>query len=119
MFRSLYIGLSDTKVISFTTVIMAMVNIFLDYVLIFGKFGVPGLGIAGAAIGSSLAELVSLIFFILYTRSRIDIRKNGLDKIPGIRSNILKRMLNVSNCKMVQNFLSLSTWILLYIYVEH
>ena len=39
LFRSLYIGLSDTKVISFTTAIMAMVNIFLDYVLIFGKWG--------------------------------------------------------------------------------
>lgn len=79
----------------------------------------PQLGIAGAAIGSSLAELVSLIFFILYTRHRIDIRKYGLDKIPGIRWNILKRMLNVSFWTMVQNFLSLSTWFLLFLYVEH
>lgn len=98
---------------------MVLSNIIFNYVLIFGKFGVPGLGIAGAAIGSSLAELVSLIFFILYTRSRIDIRKYGLDKIPGIRWNILKRMLNVSFWTMVQNFLSLSTWFLLFLYVEH
>ena len=62
---------------------------------------------------------MSLIFFILYTRHRIDIRKYGLDKIPGIRWNILKRMLNVSFWTMVQNFLSLSTWFLLFLYVEH
>lgn len=66
-----------------------------------------------------MAELVSLIFFIIYTRNRIDIRKYGLDKIPGIRWNILKRMLNVSFWTMVQNFLSLSTWFLLFLYVEH
>ena len=98
---------------------MVLSNVVFNYILIFGKFGVPQLGIAGAAIGSSLAELVSLIFFILYTRHRIDIRKYGLDKIPGIRWNILKRMLNVSFWTMVQNFLSLSTWFLLFLYVEH
>ena len=101
------------------SIVMVLSNVVFNYILIFGKFGVPQLGIAGAAIGSSLAELVSLIFFILYTRYHIDIRKYGLDKIPGIRWNILKRMLNVSFWTMVQNFLSLSTWFLLFLYVEH
>lgn len=85
----------------------------------FGKFGFPALGIAGAAIGSSLAELVSLLFFILYTRSRIDCRKYGLDRIPKFRLDVLKRMLNVSFWTMIQNFFSLSTWFLFFLYVEH
>lgn len=110
MFRAFFLGTTQTKTLTLNSIVMVLSNIIFNYVLIFGKFGVPGLGIAGAAIGSSLAELVSLIFFILYTRSRIDIRKYGLDKIPGIRWNILKRMLNVSFWTMVQNFLSLSTW---------
>lgn len=96
MFRAFFLGTTQTKTLTLNSIVMVLSNIIFNYVLIFGKFGVPGLGIAGAAIGSSLAELVSLIFFILYTRSRIDIRKYGLDKIPGIRWNILKRMLNVS-----------------------
>ena len=119
MFRAFFLGTTQTKTLTLNSIVMVLSNIIFNYVLIFGKFGVPGLGIAGAAIGSSLAELVSLIFFILYTRSRIDIRKYGLDKIPGIRWNILKRMLNVSFWTMVQNFLSLSTWFLLFLYVEH
>ena len=49
---------------------MVLSNVVFNYILIFGKFGFPALGIAGAAIGSSLAELVSLVFFILYTRYR-------------------------------------------------
>ncbi|MGG6549297.1 UNVERIFIED_CONTAM: MATE family efflux transporter, partial [Prevotella sp. 15_C9] len=82
-------------------------NVVFNYILIFGKFGFPALGIAGAAIGSSLAELVSLLFFILYTRSRIDCRKYGLDRIPKFRLDVLKRMLNVSFWTMIQNFFSL------------
>ena len=119
MFRAFFLGTTQTKTLTLNSIVMVLSNVVFNYILIFGKFGVPQLGIAGAAIGSSLAELVSLIFFILYTRYRIDIRKYGLDKIPGIRWNILKRMLNVSFWTMVQNFLSLSTWFLLFLYVEH
>lgn len=119
MFRAFFLGTTQTKTLTLNSIVMVLSNVVFNYILIFGKFGLPALGIAGAAIGSSLAELVSLIFFILYTRSRIDIRKYGLDKIPGIRREILKRMLNVSFWTMIQNFLSLSTWFLLFLYVEH
>lgn len=89
MFRAFFLGTTQTKTLTLNSVVMVLSNIVFNYILIFGKFGVPALGIAGAAISSSLAELVSLVFFILYTRSHIDIRKYGLDKIPGIRRSIL------------------------------
>lgn len=95
MFRAFFLGTTQTKTLTLNSIVMVLSNVVFNYILIFGKFGFPVLGIAGAAIGSSLAELVSLVFFIIYTRNRIDIRKYGLDKIPGIRWNILKRMLNV------------------------
>ena len=65
MFRAFFLGTTQTKTLTLNSIVMVLSNIIFNYVLIFGKFGVPGLGIAGAAIGSSLAELVSLIFFIL------------------------------------------------------
>lgn len=119
MFRAFFLGTTQTKTLTLNSIVMVLSNVVLNYILIFGKFGVPALGIAGAAIGSSLSELISLIFFILYTRYRIDIHKYGLDKIPGVRREILKRMLNVSFWTMVQNFFSLSTWFLLFLYIEH
>ena len=112
MFRAFFLGTTQTKTLTLNSIVMVLSNVVFNYILIFGKFGFPALGIAGAAIGSSLAELVSLLFFILYTRSRIDCRKYGLDRIPKFRLDVLKRMLNVSFWTMIQNFFSLSTWFL-------
>ena len=119
MFRAFFVGTTQTKTLTLNSVVMVLSNVVFNYILIFGKFGFPALGIAGAAIGSSLAELVSLLFFILYTRSRIDCCKYGLDRIPKFRLDVLKRMLNVSFWTMIQNFFSLSTWFLFFLYVEH
>ena len=71
MFRAFFLGTTQTKTLTLNSIVMVLSNVVFNYILIFGKFGFPALGIAGAAIGSSLAELVSLLFFILYTRSRI------------------------------------------------
>ena len=79
IFRAFFLGTTQTKTLTLNSIVMVLSNVVFNYILIFGKFGFPALGIAGAAIGSSLAELVSLIFFILYTRYRIDCRKFGLD----------------------------------------
>ena len=64
MFRALYIGITRTKVLTMNAVVMALVNVLLDYILIFGKFGMPEMGIKGAAIASVMAEAASLAFFL-------------------------------------------------------
>lgn len=119
MFRAFFLGTTQTKTLTLNSIVMVLSNVVFNYILIFGKLGLPALGIAGAAIGSSLAEGVSLLFFILYTRNRIECGKYGLDRIPAFNPTVLKRMLGVSFWTMVQNFISLSTWFLFFLYVEH
>jgi putative MATE family efflux protein len=119
IFRAFFVGTTQTKTLTLNSVVMVASNVCFNYVLIFGKLGVPAMGIAGAAIGSSLSELVSLIFFIGYTRKRIDCRKYGLTKIPAFRLQALRQMLDVAGWTMIQNFCSLSTWFLFFLYVEH
>ena len=101
------------------TVVVNILNIIGNYSLIFGKFGFPAMGIAGAAIGSSLAELVSVLFFIVYTYKRIDFRKYGLNHIPRFRTRELSQIMHISIWTMIQNFISLSTWFLFFIFIEH
>ena len=119
MFRAFFVGTTQTRTLTLNSIVMVLANVIFNYTLIFGNFGFPALGIAGAAIGSSLAELVSVIFFVIYTWRRIDYRKYGLNRIPAFRTRSLTQIMNVSLWTMVQNFISLSTWFLFFIFVEH
>lgn len=119
MFRAFYIGTTQTKTLTLNSIIMVLSNVLFNYVLIFGKFGFPALGIAGAAIGSSLAELVSLVFFIVYTSRKIDCSKYGINCFVHFKGRVLQNIFKISLWTMIQNFFSLSTWFLFFLFVEH
>ena len=119
MFRAFYIGTTQTKTLTLNSVVMVLSNVVFNYILIFGKFGCPALGITGAAIGSSLAELMSLIFFVIYTRFRCDRQKYGLDKAARFDMAELKGMMPVCTWTMIQHTISISTWLIFFLYIEH
>ena len=119
MFRAFYVGTTQTKTLTFNSIVMVLSNIIFNWILIFGKFGLPALGITGAAIGSSLAELVSLIFFIIYTKRSCDRQKYGLDKAARFEPAVLKGMMPVCSWTMIQHVVSISTWFIFFVYIEH
>ena len=119
MFRAFYVGTTQTKTLTLNSVVMVLSNILFNWILIFGKFGCPALGITGAAVGSSLAELVSLIFFVAYTRMRCDRTKYGLEKAARFDGAELKGMMPVCSWTMIQNTISISTWFIFFLYIEH
>ena len=119
MFRAFYVGTTQTKTLTFNSIVMVGSNILFNWILVFGKFGCPALGITGAAIGSSLAELVSLIFFIAYTYLKCDRKKYGLDKRARFEREELKAMMPVCTWTMIQHTISISTWFIFFLYIEH
>ena len=119
MFRAFHVGTTQTKTLTLNSIVMVSSNILFNWILIFGHFGLPALGITGAAIGSSLAELVSLIFFIIYTKVRCDRPKYGLDKPARLDWAELRGMMPVCTWTMVQHTISVSTWFIFFLYIEH
>lgn len=118
LFRAFYIGIAKTKVISWSTAFMAIINIFFDYALIFGEFGFPEMGIKGAALASVIAEACVLVFFLVYTFRKTPVKKYQLFVFPKVDRELYSRLLKVSFPMMIQNFLALSCWFVFFLLVE-
>ena len=118
MFRALFIGITRTKVLTLNAVLMALTNVLLDYLLIFGHGGFPQMGIKGAAIASVIAEAVSIVFFLVYTRLTVDIRKYALNQIRSFDFSLLRRVLGISIFTMLQYFAAMTTWFMFFVAVE-
>ena len=69
-FKQFSDGLSQTKYAMWATLLANVINVVLNYLLIYGKFGFPELGIVGAAIGTLISRVVMLLFIWLLLKSR-------------------------------------------------
>lgn len=117
MFRAFYIGIAGTKILTFNAIIMALTNVLFDYLLIFGNFGFPEMGIAGAALASVISELVSTLFFVIYTLRKIDLDKYGFKSVR-IHIAVVKQVLSISVFMMMQYLLSIIVWMLFFVFIE-
>ena len=63
-------GLSNTKYPMYATILANIINIVLNYLLIFGSFGFPKLGIVGAAIGTLFSRIIMVYFLWMIFKSK-------------------------------------------------
>lgn len=118
MYRGLFVGVTNTSVLTWSAVLSAVTNIVLDYLLIFGVWGFPEMGIAGAALASVIAEVVSTIYLFVYTFVHKDFRKYNLYKKMKVDFVLIRQILELSVFIMFQYFISISTWFMFFIFIE-
>ena len=63
-FKQFSDGMSKTVFPMYATIIANIINVVLNYVLIFGKFGFPEMGIVGAALGTLISRGMMLVILI-------------------------------------------------------
>lgn len=116
--RAFFTGISQTKIVFYTTVISAGANVFLNYVLVFGNFGFPKMEIEGAALASSLSELLAAIFALVYTLNSTARKKYSVFKFINPKLEILKELFSLSAPLMLQVYISLCSWFAFFIIIE-
>jgi MATE family multidrug resistance protein len=104
-FKQFADGLSQTKYAMWATILANVINVFLNYVLIFGKLGFPQLGIIGAALGTLIARIIMTVFIWLLLRSKEKF-KPYLDRFSfkNIKKKILKKIINLGFPSALQMF---------------
>ncbi len=63
VFSTFFSGRGKTSVVLWGNLAGNIFNIVMDYILIFGKFGFPEMGIKGAAIATSLSNIIPLAYW--------------------------------------------------------
>lgn len=63
-FSSFFSGLGRTRLVMIAAILAMVVNVILNYLLIFGHGGFPALGIVGAAYGTLVGSFVSVCFLV-------------------------------------------------------
>ena len=98
-------GMSMTKYPMYATLIANIVNIILNYFLIFGKFGFPEMGIVGAAYGTLASRLIMVVYLWLLLRYK----KRSAQIVKNIKFFILdflmiKKIINLGSLSAMQMF---------------
>jgi MATE family multidrug resistance protein len=62
---SFFSGIGKTQMVMIANIVSMVVNIVMNWILIFGKFGMPAMGIAGAAYGTIIGSAIGT-FLLLY-----------------------------------------------------
>lgn len=119
MRNALLVGTNQTRLLVWGTLAEALTNIFMDYSLIYGHFGMPALGFNGAAYASIIAEAAGLL--VTYSV----IRGTGLTQSFGFSRKIswdpdLSKLILVQSSPLIAQYaISIITWEYFYILVEH
>lgn len=69
-------GVGATRPIMVAGMVRSVLNIFLDWLMVFGKWGFPALGLQGAALATLISNLigVGLLFYSLFLRGNLPFR---------------------------------------------
>ncbi len=119
MRNALLVGTNQSKFLIIGTATEAIVNIFLDYSLIFGHFGFIAMGLNGAAYASIIAEVLGLLVIYLVIHYQKIGARFELFKRFTIQWDYIKLILVQSAPIMTQYMISIISWEFFYILIEH
>ena len=98
-------GMSMTKYPMYATLIANIINVVLNYLLIFGKFGFPEMGMVGAAYGTLASRIIMVIYLWTLLRYKERSRKIVRNiKLFTLDFSMIKKIVNIGSLSAMQMF---------------
>jgi len=117
-FSAFYVSIGQTRILIGAALVLATTNIALDYALIFGNFGLPEMGIEGAAIASLSAEILACLFLVASVFYKGYDRQYGLLRLTAWDNRIARRLASISWPVALDTLVELIRWFLLFVIIE-
>ncbi len=104
-FKQFSDGMSLTRYPMYATVLANLVNVLLNYMFIFGKWGAPELGVVGAAIGTLVSRVIMVLYlwYLLYKKKKSRPFVIGI-KLFTLSNSMLKKVINLGFPSALQMF---------------
>lgn len=100
-------GLSRTEIPMYIAILANLINVFVNYLFIYGKFGFPALQVEGAAIGTFISRvLMAVLLFMLLSRKR-ELKKYFHD-LFNWSGDVIRKLLNLGFPTALQMFFEVS-----------
>ncbi len=115
---ALYTGVARTQVIIYNALMLGVANMLLNYALVFGHWGFPEMGIAGAGLASTIAEGMAFIIFLVYIILDKKNRAYHLFRFPKVDFDIIKAQLKLSMPIVLQSVVGMGSWFIFFIIIE-
>jgi len=107
-----------TWVVLISALLTAGSNILLDWLLIFGKFDFPEMGLKGAALASTIADGIGMLFLVSFLVFGGDAKKYNLFKGFRIKRESFVELLKVGTPLTFQGIAALGTWTIFFMWIE-
>lgn len=117
-FMAFYVGTARSKAIGISSILSGVVNVVLDFFLIYGYGKIEAMGLQGAAWASAISDMSGTLIFILYARLFHSFAPFRLKQGMAIRLSVIKQIFKVSTPLILQNFLSIFSWFLFFTLIE-
>jgi len=111
-FRGYFDGVGKTRIRMEYMILVVLLNIFLNYLLIFGKWGFPRLEVAGAALASTLSVMVGAAYILICAlRDRV-LRDHRIFRKENFHLPVLKDIVHFSLPKGFRMFFTFSSFLI-------
>ncbi|HDP89431.1 MAG TPA: MATE family efflux transporter [Thioalkalivibrio sp.] len=117
-YSAFYVGISRTRVLIGATVVLAVTNILLDYLLIFGNFGLPEMGIAGAGVASLGAEIAAVLFITADVIRRRYTVSYGLLRFTRWDGAMARHLVGIGTPVSLDALVETARWFLFFLIIE-